>query len=189
MRSGGMENLSQAPHVIRGARTGLKLGMGDLEDLLFDAESTRRAIEDLQQVELDALIVLQVTFTDATMTTELASAIDAPLIFWAFPEARTGGRLRLNALCGINLAAHALRRRGQDLSYVYLRVDDRLAPRELARLLGGGANVDTAARIVPSAEELSTSALRAAERVEEMVALWMASSMAARSQPASRNMA
>ncbi len=33
--AGGMENLSQAPHVIRGARTGLKLGQGQLEDLLF----------------------------------------------------------------------------------------------------------------------------------------------------------
>jgi acetyl-CoA acetyltransferase family protein len=35
--AGGMENLSQAPHVIRGARTGLKLGQGQLEDLLFVA--------------------------------------------------------------------------------------------------------------------------------------------------------
>jgi len=33
--AGGMENLSQAPHVIRGARSGLKLGQGQLEDLLF----------------------------------------------------------------------------------------------------------------------------------------------------------
>jgi acetyl-CoA acetyltransferase family protein len=33
--AGGMENLSQAPHVIRGARTGLRLGQGELEDLLF----------------------------------------------------------------------------------------------------------------------------------------------------------
>jgi acetyl-CoA acetyltransferase family protein len=33
--AGGMENLSQAPHVIRGARAGLKLGQGQLEDLFF----------------------------------------------------------------------------------------------------------------------------------------------------------
>ena len=31
-----------------------------------------------------------------------------PLSIWAFPEPRTGGRLRLNAFCGLNLAAHAL---------------------------------------------------------------------------------
>jgi acetyl-CoA acetyltransferase family protein len=34
---GGMENMSQAPHVIWGARTGFKLGQGKLEDLLFIA--------------------------------------------------------------------------------------------------------------------------------------------------------
>ena len=33
--AGGMENLSQAPHVIRGLRNGLRMGQGELEDLLF----------------------------------------------------------------------------------------------------------------------------------------------------------
>src|ERR1700688_1562379 len=33
--AGGMENMTQAPFVIRGARTGLKLGGGALEDSLF----------------------------------------------------------------------------------------------------------------------------------------------------------
>jgi acetyl-CoA acetyltransferase family protein len=35
--AGGMENLSQAPHVIRGARSGLRLGEGKLEDSLMVA--------------------------------------------------------------------------------------------------------------------------------------------------------
>ena len=34
--SGGIENMSQAPHVIRGLRSGLKLGQGALEDSLFE---------------------------------------------------------------------------------------------------------------------------------------------------------
>jgi acetyl-CoA acetyltransferase family protein len=33
--AGGMENMTQAPFVVRGARTGLKLGGGALEDFLF----------------------------------------------------------------------------------------------------------------------------------------------------------
>ncbi|HKA24500.1 MAG TPA: acetyl-CoA C-acetyltransferase [Candidatus Eisenbacteria bacterium] len=33
--AGGMENLSQAPHVLRGLRVGLKLGQGQLEDSLM----------------------------------------------------------------------------------------------------------------------------------------------------------
>ncbi len=35
--TGGMESMSQAPHVIRGARTGLRLGPGQLEDTLWSA--------------------------------------------------------------------------------------------------------------------------------------------------------
>ena len=35
--TGGMESMSQAPHIIRGLRTGLKLGQGKLEDYLYEA--------------------------------------------------------------------------------------------------------------------------------------------------------
>jgi acetyl-CoA acetyltransferase family protein len=35
--AGGMESMSQAPHVIRGLRQGLRMGQGQLEDLLFAA--------------------------------------------------------------------------------------------------------------------------------------------------------
>jgi acetyl-CoA acetyltransferase family protein len=35
--AGGMESLSQAPHVIRGARSGLKMGQGSLEDMFFSS--------------------------------------------------------------------------------------------------------------------------------------------------------
>jgi acetyl-CoA acyltransferase 2 len=35
--TGGMESMSQAPHVLRGLRGGLKLGQGKLEDYLYEA--------------------------------------------------------------------------------------------------------------------------------------------------------
>jgi acetyl-CoA acetyltransferase family protein len=35
--AGGMESMSQAPHVMRGLRSGLKLGQGKLEDSLYEA--------------------------------------------------------------------------------------------------------------------------------------------------------
>src|SRR6478736_3194692 len=35
--AGGMESMSQAPHVIRGLRSGLRLGQGKLEDSLWEA--------------------------------------------------------------------------------------------------------------------------------------------------------
>ncbi len=35
--TGGIENMSQAPHIVRGLRSGLRLGQGKLEDYLYEA--------------------------------------------------------------------------------------------------------------------------------------------------------
>ncbi|MCP3997316.1 MAG: fucose isomerase, partial [bacterium] len=72
-------------------------------DLLFDAASTETALEKFEGVELDALLLLQVSFTDSSMTEAIGARFDAPIIIWSFPEARVGGRLRLNSFCGLNL--------------------------------------------------------------------------------------
>jgi L-fucose isomerase-like protein len=100
--------------------------------LLFDAESARQAAADLRAEKLDALLLLQVTFTDASMTLELAQNIPVPLAIWAFPEPRVGGRLRLNSFCGLNLAAHALGRAGLDYRYLYQSADPAKALPRLA---------------------------------------------------------
>ena len=78
-------------------------------NLLFDADAAEAAAAEIAAREdLDALVLLQITFTDATMAVELGGRFNAPLAIWAVPEPRLGGRLRLNAFCGLNLAAHAL---------------------------------------------------------------------------------
>ena len=61
-------------------------------ELLFDAERTREAIADLKQAHIDRLLILQVTFTDASMTVEAVEAHGVPLSIWAVPEPRLGGR-------------------------------------------------------------------------------------------------
>ncbi|CAN1538128.1 FucI L-fucose isomerase and related proteins [Rhabdaerophilaceae bacterium] len=79
--------------------------------LLFDAEAARAAIANVSPTDIAGILLLQVTFTDASMTVEIAKAFPGlPLGIWAFPEPRAGGRLRLNSFCGLNLAAHALGR-------------------------------------------------------------------------------
>lgn len=79
--------------------------------LLFDADGVRAALAAAPASEVAAVLVLQVTFTDAAMTVEIARAYGGlPLALWSLPEPRAGGRLRLNAFCGLNLAAHALGR-------------------------------------------------------------------------------
>jgi len=89
------------------------------QELLFDADEVTKALAALKREPLDIVLLLQVTFTDATMTMEITRQLDAPLLMWSFPETRTGGRLRLNSLCGINLAAHALSRNHLSYDFVH----------------------------------------------------------------------
>jgi len=93
-------------------------------ELLFDAESVKSQLAKLKKKPIDMLLIMQLTFTDATMTVKLAESFDVPLLFWSFPEKRTGGRLRLNSLCGVNLAAHALGKSGIQCDYINFSPND-----------------------------------------------------------------
>lgn len=133
------------------------------DTLLFDADATQAALEMLKTQHLDLVLILQVTFTDASMTVKIADQLAAPLALWAFPEPRLGGRLRLNAFCGLNLAAHALGLNNTPFSYAYSTpedtdvvalLDDFLSGRrEAAPLYGEDANVDASA-VAPVIEQL-----------------------------------
>ncbi|MCE3003842.1 MAG: hypothetical protein LW860_14250, partial [Xanthomonadaceae bacterium] len=129
-------------------------------ELLFDRAAAERALAQIAAAgEIDLMLILQVTFTDATMTVEIARGAKVPLAVWALPEPRAGGRLRLNAFCGLNLAAHALGRAGVPHGWLYADPDEaglgeRLlalgapaaAPADGARVApGGAAPIDRAA--------------------------------------------
>ncbi len=107
-----LAELEQTRHQIVGSK-----------DLLFDEPATRAAMADLQGSAIDHLLILQVTFTDASMPVAAAGAFDQPLSIWAVPEPRIGGRLRLNAFCGLNLASHALGLNGRPFSWLYTDPD------------------------------------------------------------------
>jgi L-fucose isomerase-like protein len=93
-------------------------------ELLFDRAAAEQAVAGIRAAgPIDLLLILQVTFTDATMTVKLAKDATTPLAIWALPEPRLGGRLRLNAYCGLNLAAHALGRAGVPHGWLYAAPD------------------------------------------------------------------
>jgi L-fucose isomerase-like protein len=106
-------------------------------ELLFDAATAEAAMGALKGENLDLLLLLQVTFTDASMTVRIAAEASAPLGIWAFPEPRTGGRLRLNSFCGLNLAVHALGRAGKGYRWLYAAPDAPGVDRSLAELIAG----------------------------------------------------
>ncbi|HEX3051864.1 MAG TPA: L-fucose/L-arabinose isomerase family protein [Aggregatilineaceae bacterium] len=111
-----------AAQVTREARTAL-------ENAGFKVIAPENLVSTLEQAQFaarlyadnppDLLLVFQATFADSTMMLHLAQSVDAPLLLWAIPEERTGERLRLNSLCGINLGAHGLKRAELDYEYVY----------------------------------------------------------------------
>ncbi len=131
--------------------------------LLFDHAAAEQAVAEIIAAgPLDLLLILQITFTDATMTVKLARETNTPLAIWAVPEPRVGGRLRLNAYCGLNLAAHALGRAGIAHGSLYA---DPAAP-DLAASLRALARAHTAPASRARAPAASTAAgRRAAERV------------------------
>lgn len=118
-------------------------------ELLFDAAAATAALSEVKVAGAELILVLQVTFTDATMTVELAKATTAPLAIWAFPEPRSGGRLRLNSFCGLNLALHALGRAGKSATYLYSAPDARDLKAGLQALLNTGARQTPSARSMP----------------------------------------
>ncbi|MCY4063495.1 MAG: L-fucose/L-arabinose isomerase family protein [Chloroflexi bacterium] len=100
-------------------------------ELIMDGAAIDACITELSAADIDMILMLQSTFADSTMILQLARAIDVPLLMWALPEERVGGRLRINSFCGINLAAHGLRRAGLRYDYIYAAADEEAAFKKL----------------------------------------------------------
>jgi len=129
-------------------------------ELLFDRGAAEAAIAQIRAAgPIDLLLILQVTFTDATMTVRLAKDATTPIAIWAVPEPRIGGRLRLNAYCGLNLAAHALGRAGVAHGWLYADPGQPGLAAELRALAQPARLVPSVAAIpsVPSAQALAAA--------------------------------
>ncbi len=136
MLAGMLGTLDASGHEIVGPR-----------NLLMDTDHS--ALKAVQGADL--ILVLQVTFTDASFVVE-ASKLGHPMAIWAVPEPRLGGRLRLNAFCGLNLANHALGRNGVNPSWFYADPKDAETPAGLADLLAGNRVVDPIAGVASEAD-------------------------------------
>jgi L-fucose isomerase-like protein len=132
--------------------------------LLFDAAAAKAALAHVQAAGAQKLLLLQVTFTDATMTVDVSNATAAPLALWAFPEPRAGGRLRLNSFCGVNLALHALGRAGKQATYLYSAADAPGLGASLATLLEGPP------RSAPSSRALAPPSVADEARAKAVIA-------------------
>ncbi len=106
---------------------------------LTDLAAAQTAAAELAATSVDLLLVFQATFADSTMTVALTDKAEAPIFLWAVPEPWTGGRLRLNSLCGINLAGHALTLRQRKYEYAYGLPQDPTVIQKIRVLAAAGA--------------------------------------------------
>jgi L-fucose isomerase-like protein len=96
---------------------------------LADVQAFLSMYDQSESAGVDLLLIFQATFADSTLATSLVEGFVSrstppPVFLWAVPEPRTGGRLQLNSLCGINLAGHALSQRQQSYEYAYAQPGD-----------------------------------------------------------------
>lgn len=84
-----------------------------------DLASAAQAADFVQASNADLVLIFQATFADSSLVVTITENCPAPIFLWAVPEPWSGERLRLNSLCGINLAGHALGLRNRRYVYGY----------------------------------------------------------------------
>lgn len=108
------------------------------EELITDIRDVKALVKQYESQVFDLVVIFQATFADSTMLMTLAEMIKGPLLLWAVPEDHTGGRLRLNSFCGINLGGHALTRAGYDYKYIFTGPKDPIVLRKILPLVKAG---------------------------------------------------
>jgi L-fucose isomerase-like protein len=109
------------------------------EQPITDMQVAQQAARQLAARPVDLLVIFQATFADSTMVLALVEATEAPVFLWAIPEPWTGERLRLNSLCGINLAAHALTLHHRKYQYAYCPPQDPAIIQKIHSLATAGS--------------------------------------------------
>jgi L-fucose isomerase-like protein len=65
------------------------------------------------------------SFADASPAVELFGKVKGPILGWSMREpGEVGERLKLNSMCGVNLAAHALMNVGQSIRHIHGNADE-----------------------------------------------------------------
>ncbi|MAY89714.1 MAG: hypothetical protein CMN00_00805 [Rickettsiales bacterium] len=78
------------------------------EKLITNDEISEEALSFFKQKKCKKYLIIQSTFTDSKFIKKFTKVFKKPIFFISFKEKRTGGRLRLNSLCGVNLGLHSL---------------------------------------------------------------------------------
>ena len=93
----------------------------DYPDMVIEAEDARKAGTYFIDHHVDALIIVSATFHLGHLALILNDMVRKPLLLWGFDELPyDGGKIRLNAVCGVNLNASNLYKGGVDNFIVHV---------------------------------------------------------------------
>ena len=82
---------------------------------VIEPEDAEKAIHYLNAEEVDAVVIVSGTFHLGHLALMIREAIRKPILLWGFDELPyNGGKIRLNAVCGVNLNASNLYKAGVD---------------------------------------------------------------------------
>lgn len=112
-------------------------------ELVTDTAQIPAILQELSATPYDLLALLYCSFADSSMAKQIVETSSVPVLLWAFPEEPTGGRLRLNSLCGINLTGHSLHRANKAYDYLYTLPEDPAALEKISILANAGYAIRT----------------------------------------------
>ena len=110
------------------------------EDLITNDEVGRNALKYFENRKYNKFIVIQSTFTDAKFISSFVAKFKKPILFVSFKEKRTGGRLRLNSLCGVNLGLHALIKNKFYSNFIIYSNDESSFSKEILKFIKSNNN-------------------------------------------------
>jgi hypothetical protein len=110
-------------------------------ELITNDKIGEGAIKYYENNKCSKFIVFQSTFTDAKFISAFVKIFKKPILFISFKEKRTGGRLRLNSLCGVNLGLHALIKNKFYSNFINYSNDEQSFSSEILKFIKNNNNL------------------------------------------------
>lgn len=105
-----------------------------IKEPITNVEEALSVARRLNTQNISLLIILQGTFTDASLLQTLAESCNVPLILWGYPNPPAdGGRPAFNSLCGVNLGVNALYLAKRSVKVIYGEINKQQNIKELGK--------------------------------------------------------
>ena len=103
--------------------------------LVTNDDIADEALDFFDNSGYEKIFLFQTTFTDAKFILNFAKKINRPICIVSFPEPRTGGRLRLNSICGLNLGMHSLIKNDISPDFIIMEKDSKTNQRSFSQFI------------------------------------------------------